>query len=254
MDVETGLVDLWLIDPVRKLKSRLTFDDGIDTSPVWSPDDNRIVFASSPQGTLDLYIQKLDGSTSPSPLFRSGNPLRPSDWSRDGAWIVYEEEHPQTRRDLWIIPASGQASPKALLRTPFNEYQGQLSPDGKRLAYTSDDSGRPEIFIRDLEPGRTPYRVSPNGGSQPHWKDDGSELYYDSAAGKLMAVSISVAAGGQVSSGTPTPLFDLPSPGPGVPDFRYDVGSHGQKFIAVVPEDNRQEALTVVVNWHRNLR
>jgi Tol biopolymer transport system component len=253
VDADTGLVDLWLIEPARQLRSRLTFDDGIDTSPVWSPDGAQIVFSSSAAGTLDLHLQKLDGSSRPTPLYKNGNPLRPTDWSRDGAWIVYEEDHPESKRDLWMLRAAGQGSPKLLLRTPFNEYQGQLSPDGKRLAYTSDDSGRPEVFVRDLDLGHTPYRVSTNGGSQPRWRDDGGELYYDSADGKLMAVLVSSNAV-QFSAAAPVPLFSLPSPTAGVADFRYDAAPKGEKFVAIVPDGADKQDLSVLVNWHRMLQ
>jgi Tol biopolymer transport system component len=255
MDSDSGLADLWLVDPVRKMRTRLTFDDGVDTSPVWSPRSDQILFASSPQATLAVYRKTLDAGSEPVLVSKSANHLRPTDWSRDGQWIVYEERHPQTRLDIWMMPAAGGGSPKPLARSPFNEYQGQLSPDGKWLTYTSDDSGRAEVFLRAVEETGTPYRVSVAGGFMPRWRDDGKELFYVSLDGRLNATPVTLNGSGKVSTGTPTALFDFPAPGPGVSDYRYDVGPKGDQFVVIVPEAaEAREFFSVTVNWRRNIR
>ncbi len=255
VDGDTGLINLWLVDPVRKVRSRLTSEDGLDTSPVWGPKGDQIVFASSPKGTLQVYREPLDGTNNPVLMWASQYPQLPTDWSRDGQWIIYEEDNPQTKRDLWRMPANGAGNPEPLVRTPFNEYQGQLSPDGKWLAYTTDDSGRPEIFVRGVRGQGTPVLVSSAGGSQSRWKGDGSEIYYLSPGGKLMAVPIKLSATGRPDPGTPSALFDLPAPGAGATEYRYDVTPDGRKFLVVTPPGNGQrQVLAVTLNWQRKLR
>jgi hypothetical protein len=254
-DSESGLVDLWLVDPVRKLRTRLTYEDGIDTSPVWSPDGSQIVFASSPQGILDLFRKPLDGAASPVRIRTTDAAHRPTDWSRDGKWIVYEEDSPQTRRDLYMIAASGEGSPETLLKTPFNEYQAQFSADGKWLAYTSDETGRPEVYVRGVRDSGTPLRVSMSGASQPRWKRDGKEIYYLAQEGKLKAAALSLNPKGKLEAAAPVVLFDLAAAGASTTDYRFDVNDDGTKFLVIAPgSDTDRQYLTVTANWHRLLQ
>jgi Tol biopolymer transport system component len=253
-DSQNGLVDLWMVDAARKLRTRLTFEDGLDTSPVWSPAENEIVFGSSAGGSMALVRKPLDGRTAPAPLGKAEHPRRPTDWSLDGKWIAFEESHPRTRRDLWIMPASGSGEPSVLAQSPFNEYQGQFSPDAKWLAYTSDETGRPEIYIRNLQGPDRPLRVSTDGGFQPRWKRDGTELYYLSFEGRLKAARITLDRGGKMDAAEPLALFDLASPGPGATDYRYDASADGRFLVIAPADDPAGQYLTVTVNWRASLQ
>ncbi len=253
-----GHENIWLLDGTRT--SRLTFDPTADLVPVWSPDGRSIAFASSRSGTYDLYRQAVDGSGTAALLVASPQIKVPSDWSRDGRFLLYYSIDPQTQADLWVLPMTGDQKPWIFLKTPFDEAYGQFSPDGRFVAYVSDESGRYEIYIRPFTPpgeARNPaggqWQISTNGGIQPRWSADGRELYYLDPAGRLMAVSITV-TGATVAPGTPVPLFPtkiLGGGGDNAADFpEYAVARDGRFLINTVLDENRSTApIRLILNW-----
>src|SRR5262249_19209204 len=145
---------------------RLTFDPHSDAFPVWSPDGRHIVFSSNRSGALDLYLKASSGAGEEQPLLETKPGKRATDWSRDGRFIVYQEVNPRTNRDLFVLPMFGDRKPKVFLQTEFNERLGRLSPDGKWLAYASNESGRYEVYVKPFPPAGGKFQISTAGGHQ----------------------------------------------------------------------------------------
>ena len=171
-----------------------------------------------------------------------------NDWSNDGKYIVYMKRGEKTASDLWLLPLSGDRQPKPYLTTPFSEDWGKVSPDGRWLAYQSNESGRDEIYVQAFpEPGRKVV-VSKGGGTHPRWRRNGRELYYVAPDDKLMAVPVE--PGANFGTGTPVPLFEVGSYGRRNNRYVYDVSADGQKILLLRPlEDATTRPLTVVQHW-----
>jgi hypothetical protein len=232
----------WAYELGRDVMTPVTFS--VTLSPQWSPDGEWIVFSKQVQ--RGLYRKRANGAGEEERLTMSANVQMPTSWSPGGRFVLYSETDPKTKGDLWILPLEGDRKPGPFLQTPFNETQGQFSPDGKWVAYASDESGRNEISIRAFSPdnfakasgdgGKWP--VSNSGGQMPRWRGDGKELYYMSGA-RLMAVAIQAGAKG-IEPGTPRELFPLSS-------RTYDVVRDGQRFLVLNPVESA--SLTVITNW-----
>src|SRR3990172_8928900 len=180
IDPQTGAQDVWLVDLSQGTTSRFTSNPAADFFPVWSPDGNRIVFSSTRvAGGNDLFRKMSSGAGEEELLLRSGATNVATDWSADGRFILYQALDPRTNYDLWALPVEADRKPIVLLQTAFSEGEGRLSPDGRWLAYTSDESGRPEVYVRAfLRPGGSQL-ISTSGGRQPMWRrKDGKELFY----------------------------------------------------------------------------
>jgi eukaryotic-like serine/threonine-protein kinase len=207
-DSGTG-ADLWVRDLSRGTETRFTSNASVNLSPVWSPQGDRIVFTSNRKGgVINLYQKAASGSGQDELLLPSSLSDVPSQWSQDGRFIVYLEVDPKTKMDLWVLPTEGAAAdrePIPFLRTEFNELFGQLSPDSHWMAFTSDRSGRREVYVRPYPPADGEWTISIAGGEQPRWSGDGKELLFEAADGKMMAVPVKAAAGTKPSfdSGLP---------------------------------------------------
>jgi Tol biopolymer transport system component len=255
-DTPAGAGDIWQHDVARGTSSRFTFDPAADIAPVWSPDARYIIFASDRDGARNLY-RKLSSNAGPEEaLLRSSEPKIPTDWSRDGRFILYTNTDPKTGNDIWFLPltperAGGERKPTPYLKTQFSERYGRFSPDGRFVAYQSNASGQTEIYVQPF-PDQTggKWMVSRGGGIQPRWRRDGKELFYtsNSDSAKLMVVEVSTSP--TFRAGIPKTLFQFPS-GP----LDWDVTGDGQKFIrATTPEATATSApITVVVNWTAGL-
>jgi Tol biopolymer transport system component/predicted Ser/Thr protein kinase len=252
--------DLWLRDLTRGAESRFTADPSIDFAPFWSPRGDRIAFASNRAGgIIKLYEKAASGTRQDELLWGSGNSNFPTQWSRDGRFIVFSELAPKTKQDIWLLPMGGvsQRKPFAFLRSEFNELFGQLSPDSHWMAYTSDETGQREVYVRPFPAGEGQWKISIAGGEQPRWRGDGRELFFLAAEGKMMSVSVKAAAGTKPSfePATPQPLFETHlAHGPADNVFEYDVTADGKRFLLDTTGSASAPMLNVVVNWDAGLK
>jgi eukaryotic-like serine/threonine-protein kinase len=243
-----GNRDLWGMEVARGLPSRLTSDGGGWVS-VWSPDGGRIAYHSSSQNQLFALGTGGDRQT----LLESPDLNYINDWSPDDRFVMFTRISAATLHDLWLLPIDGERTPKQFLKTQYSESHGQFSPDGKWIAYTSNESGRSEIYVQPLSTGvSTP--VSSSGGGLPRWRRDGKELFYRGVDGRLMAVSVRAVPTG-LEFGVPTALFPIVEP-VGFFAYPYDVTPDGQRILALRPSGGEQDTrpLTVLVNWEAGLK
>jgi len=252
-----GAGDLWLLDFSRDTSTRFTFGPSDNYAAVWSPDGSRIAFASHRNGPYDIYQKLTNGTTEEELLLKSSENKFPTSWSRDGRFLLYTVIDPKTKGDLWVLPLDGDKKPFPLLRTEFNEQNGRFSPDGHLIAYTSDESGRSEVYVRTFPSGSAgtsdtgvKWLISNGGATDARWRGDGREMYYLSLDGKMMAVDIS--ANPVFHAGTPKVLFQGPpvyivASGLGA---QWDVTSDGERFLFTAPLSQAKQApFTVVLNW-----
>ena len=182
---------------------------------------------------------------------------RLGDWSRDGNYIVYEVFDPETEADLWYLERTEDGSgwePHPFLDTPSNEQVAKLSPDGRYVAYVSDESGQDEVYVQPFPEGGRRWTVSNNGGMGHRWSGDGDELFYVEGTDTLMAVEVSTE--GEFSAGTPHRLFRHPGLIPGSYYPRYDISKDGQRFLTAeaVAGETAQRSIQVVENWFAEFR
>jgi len=263
-----GNWDIWVLDVARGVPTRFTFDPAQDMYPVWSPDSAHLVFSSDrgTVGVFGLYRKDVGTSANEELLYKSGAgiSLRPFAWSPDGNHLLYSANDPKTRNDLWVLPNpagnSGDRKPEPYLQTPFDETQGQFSPDGRWIAYTSDASGagQYQIYVQSFPRGNGEFQISTGaGGAQPRWRRDGKELFYIGADGKLMAVEVKTAP--RFEAGVPRSLFDprLVYAGQRNVYFFYDVAPDGKRFLINTfnaGQNQTAEPITVVLNWRAALK
>jgi len=245
-DPTTGTDDIWLVDLARSTVSRLTFGTSNQTHPTWSPDGSRIAFASDQEGTSNLYQKSSSGAGTEELLLSSDTSKYVTDWSLDGRFIAYENQSPGTGSDLWVLPLSGDRKPMPYLRTEFNEAQGQFSPDGRWMAYSSNESGRTEVYVQAFPASGGKWQISTAGGSFPRWRRDGKELFYRTADQKLMSVAVQTDSTFQ--AGQPRALFETRASD--VPVVPYSISADGQRFLVnTATEETNTAPITVVLNW-----
>jgi Tol biopolymer transport system component len=203
-----------------------------------------------------IYEKIASGLGGDELMLGSDAALSPSDWSRDGRFILYHGLSPTTGGDLWALPLDGDREPFPVVQTDSDEGFGQFSPDGRWIAYQSNESGRVEIYLSPFPgPGRQ-WRISTAGGSLARWSPDGNELFYIAPDRSLMSVPIGFANDGQsVDIGNPVPLFDTgvgSSPNPvGATRYFYAVSPDGERFlINTFVEDATSSPITVILNWN----
>ncbi|MBK5290650.1 MAG: serine/threonine-protein kinase [Acidobacteriia bacterium] len=194
--------DVWVLEP-RGSVTRLTFDASHHNSmPVWSPDGNRIVYSALQKGKWGLYQTLSSGSGKEELLFESETLKAPMSWSPDGKRIVFWVQDPKTGSDLWVLPLEGDKKPAPLISTPAIETHGQISPDGKWIAYTSNSTGRNEVYVQPFPAGSGRYQISNRGGDWPRWKRDSKELLYHAIAPNLDSPAVNIAFTGPLLSAT----------------------------------------------------
>jgi serine/threonine-protein kinase len=239
---EGGNRDVWLYEWERDTMTRLTFAPGYDQYPVWTPDGKHIVFASTPQ---NLYWMRADGAGEVVRLTESKNPQIPYSFSPDGKRLVFSEVRPQTSYDLWTLPLEGAESdrpkpgkPEPFLVTPFVEQTPMISPDGKWLAYVSDESGNSEVYVRPFPGPGGKWKISTGGGYGPVWSRKAQELFYASDEGMMM---VTYTANGEAFVASNRQLWAQKK------DFGFfDLAPDGKRFVVVQPETPEQNGLTHV--------
>jgi Tol biopolymer transport system component len=250
-DARGATSNLWLLELDRQVTSRLTSGPSDDSSPVWLPDGNRIAFVSRRNDEAALYSIEANGGGKEQLLHTSRQAERLEDASPDGRFLLYSTTSAETGSDLWFLPLDGDhknADRKAqpLFQTVFNESQGRLSPDGRWIAYVSDESGRDEVYVRPFPAADSRWQVSIAGGERPRWRRDGRELYFLSPDGHLQMVD--VRADSTFRSGAPRALFVMRHADD------YEVKADGQFLARTRIEDRARAGLQVVLNWTEELR
>ena len=254
----------WLLDLERKSESRLTPPGSFTDVPVWSPDSRRIWFRMTGPDGRGLYekdlnsgqlrlLQKVDATATSAPL---------SDWSRDGRFLIYTESDAKTGSDIWALPVeSGKPDGKAvkLVATAAVESQGQLSPDGRWLAYYSNETGTPEVYIRAFPAGGQAWKVSVDGGVEPRWRSDGKELFFGSVSGllALSAVRVEPDGRGGLRIGPPQKLFEVRGARQ-VNDasnvFTYSPHPDGQSFLVNTLAEGGEPMIHVITHWQQAIQ
>jgi serine/threonine protein kinase len=239
-DGATPARDIWVLDMIRGVPTRVTFDAADERSAAWSPDGQSIVFRRDGE----LFTRPL-GSGEEQPFLIDKRSKDPRGWSADGRFFLYRATG--NGNDLWIKPAARAEAPYAFIATKFGEAFGEFSPDGHWLAYVSDESGAEEVYVTAFPSGQGKTRVSSNGGLFPRWRKDGKELYYLSPDSKMMAASVTTSASGFLVEKTQTLFQTRVVPGPGTP---YVVSPDGARFLinSTIPS-TEQPSLNIVFNW-----
>ncbi|MGC2769422.1 MAG: hypothetical protein WB607_28250 [Candidatus Acidiferrum sp.] len=241
-------IDIWTYELQRDGAKRLTFDPAIDAVPVWSPDASRLVFSSNRQLLFGLYVKDSDGAHDEKSIVQEELADIPSDWSRDGKYILYCRG-----TDLWFVTFPELKSSQ-FLQAPSVLSNGQFSPDGKWVAYASNETGKWQIYVTSFPEGRGKWQVSTGGGEQPRWRGDGKELFYLSLDRKMMAAPVTT--GTHFDAGAPVVLFQsTPRQPVMVHDlFVYDVSRDGQRFLINTQVKQADTApMSVILNWPAKL-
>lgn len=260
LDVRDQENDIWIWDFARTTLTRLTFSPSLDRSPAWAPDGRHVVFGSDREGQIGLFQRAADGTGTDERLtkmpFAVPNALTP-----DGKSLVFlsRDADAKTGDNLGLLSMEGERPSKPLLRTQFNERNGEISPDGRWMAYQSNESGQDQIFVRpfpDVDAGR--WQISTAGGTRPLWSRDGRELFYLTEGGSVMAVAVQLRP--TFSAGSPKTLLEGPYFAGGGPfggnDRTYDVSPDGKRFLMIKssPAFTAAPRFIVVQNWFEELR
>ena len=244
--------DIWLLDATRT--TRFTFDAGTDTFATWSPDGRWITFTSNrtgKSGVRDLYRKPSNSAGNEELFFESAEDKSPQSWSNDGRFLIYiAAASAGASGDLMVLPITGERKPFVFLKTSFDERSPQFSPDGRWVAYQSNESGINQIYVRPFPGPGGQWQISTAGGVQPRWGRDGRELYYIAPDGKLMAVLTAV-KDNAIEPGTPIVLFQTRIWGGGRNANnrqQYDVARDGRFLINTVLDDS-SSSITLLMNW-----
>ena len=243
-DIASQNTDIWTYELQRGSTRRLTFDPAQDSVPIWSPDAARFVFASNRRDYNDVYVKNSDGAQEEKNILQSDVDKFPNDWSREGKYILYTQD---TALGFVTLP---ELKSSLFLKAPSVLRNGQFSPDGKWVAYASNETGKWEIYVTTFPAPRGKWQVSVGGGEQPRWRGDGRELFYLSPDSKVMAVPVTT--GANFDSGTPMALFQATprQPIPIYDLFVYDVSRDGQRFLIITPVKEAETApMSVILNW-----
>ncbi|HLF13616.1 MAG TPA: protein kinase [Bacteroidota bacterium] len=252
-DDQARTADIWIRDIESGRDSRFTFDAAIDRTPVWSPGDDSIVFSSTRSKRYDLYVKHTNGTDAEQLLLQSDQDKFVSDWSRDGRTLAfYTTGSMTTKMDLWILPLTGDRKPIPFLRTEFREGLGSFSPDGRWIAYMSDETVRWEIYVRALDGSAGKWQISIDGGVAPRWAGDGKTIYFGSADRKAMAAAVRVVNSAVVVDSIRT-LFDYDSRS--IIGGYSDITPDGRRVLARIGESRlTTPPITMVVNWNEELK
>jgi len=243
--------NIWIQDAARGLATRLTFNV-LDIFGIWSPDGKYTAYQSDREGHYDLYRKAADGSRTEELLFTDSAIKVPTSWSPDGRFLLFFRLDPKTQRDLWLLPVgqgqlTGSRKPMLWLGTPYNESFAKFSPDGRWIAYQSDESGRNEIFAAKFPGPGGKRQFSSAGGTFPRWRADGKELFYVGPNRRLVAVEISGdrdAIGAGASRPLPIEVAVTNN------SYTFDVSADGQRFLVASPREQRSGfPLTLIQNW-----
>ncbi|HJS57145.1 MAG TPA: protein kinase, partial [Vicinamibacteria bacterium] len=244
---EDPKTDIWIHDLEYDRAIRFTFRSGLFFQPRWSRDARRLLFACQPKLTADICSKSLRDGGDLAPLVEGPNFKTLGGWLPDGS-VVYADQSPESNIDLLVLGADGKGEARVLLRTPFNEFAPEPSPDGRWLAYLSDETGRAEVYVRSASGSQEQWQISTGGGEQPRWRGDGKELFFTTPDGKLMATSVETSPA--FRPGSPKALFTLPEPPHRLLPLFEDVTPDGNRFLLNLPTESAASiGFRVVLNW-----
>jgi Tol biopolymer transport system component len=261
VDSRNANVALWLVDFSRGTNTKFTFGTANYRSPIWSADGNRIVYASQSGGAFDLYQKSANGATGEELLLKTNETKFPTSLSRDGRFLLYSARSalgPAAKFVLSVLPLEGDRKPFVFLGGDFNRTDGHFSPDGHWVVYSSDESGRSEIYVRRFTSDSASaasdtggkWQVSYGGGAQPQWSADGKQLYYLTLDWKVMSADVSTDP--DFHAGSAQFLFQAPA------QIRVTEGDYtvdGKRFLFVAPPEQPTETpFTVVLNWQAGMK
>lgn len=246
---QDGNTDIWLLDLDQNTPIRFTSDVEPDIAPMWSPAGDRIIF-SSRKDRFNLYERPISGSVA-EVLLTTEQTKSATDWSRDGRVLLFRSLDPQSSWDIWAMPMHGDRKPFAVVRTRFEERDARFSPDGKWIAYQSNESGQFEIYVQPFQSAGARRRISTDGGVQPQWSRDGRELFYLALDRQLVAVPVDPSPSGTtLNPRTPVPLFLANVGGlQDIPLNLYLVSPDSQRFLLDTIVEEAASPIVVVVNW-----
>jgi Tol biopolymer transport system component len=250
----SGNYDIWLLDLSRRVFSRFTTGPYLNFYPVWSPDARAIFFTSTLESSAgNLFVKAANGAGEKQAVTQTESIQNSLSWSRDGRFRIYGQMSATNSWDIWIQPTASEAKAFPFLQSPATEIQGQFSPDGKWIAYTSDESGTDQVYVRAFAGGPASgakLPVSTGIGRQPRWRGDGREIFYVAGDGKMMAVAVKPSAS-SLELGAPAPLFDAHLLiAASSPRFHYDVSRDGQQFYLLERDKTvKSDPVTVLVDW-----
>lgn len=236
--------DILMLDLATGILSRLTTDPALDSDPSWSPDERRLAFTSNRAGRSAVFVKDLTSGTE-TPLFDFPETVVLDEWTPDGKYIVFRSRG----RSILALPMSVKAAPRVVVDRPTNiQDQSHVSPDGRWIAFNSDESGTWEVYVGAFPDFSNRQQVSTSGGMQPMWRRDGRELFYMSPQGELMAVEIHPGDSATIESGVPRALFRTPL-NPSVQVGEYAVAPDGQRFLFLEPVGDRSQSISWLLNW-----
>jgi eukaryotic-like serine/threonine-protein kinase len=240
--------DVWTYNFENGTAKRLTFDPAIDAYPVWSPDGSRIAFSTTRQHIFDIYVKTTDGALQEQPLFHTDTDKFANSWSSDGKYLLYLQD-----TDLWYLTFPDLKTTLFLKGSPTVK-NGDFSPDGKYVAYASNETGHFEVYVTTFPDAHSKWQVSNAGGDQPRWRKDSKELYYIAADGKLMAVSLK--PGPAFDFSAPQVLFETDASDPIATSehITYDVSRDGRFLVNTRQKRTTVDPISVVLHWDASLK
>ncbi len=239
--------DIWVYDLKRGTSSRLTFSPGLNTNPLWSRDGSRLIFSSNRKGEIGVYEKRADGLGDTEEIFQSSQQgMYVDGLSSDGRYAACMSPFP--RVSVWALPLSGDRKPFAFVEGGFSASRGVFSPNGRYIAYSSNETGRFEVYVQTFPQHLGKWQISTSGGDEPMWRGDGKELFYLGPDDELVSVEVNTNSD-QFQAGPPKPLFQAQFVN-GAWRNHYAVSPDGQRFLILAPTGESKPApITVVVNW-----
>jgi len=239
----TNGTDIWIVDLARSMPTRFAPTMSTEASLVWSPDGRRMAFVSKQTGRSEIFVGSADGAGSPELVPTTDAAFKyVKDWSPDGRFVVFQLVDPKTKGDLWLLPMDGERKAEPYLVTAYAENNARVSPDGRWLAYDSDESGATEVYVQSFPKPGHKVRVSSDGGAAPRWVRGGKELLYINRDDTIMSVPVETAD--EFRPGQGRPLFKVPELGTG-----GDVTADGERFLVSEAAEAPHREVRLFVNW-----